>query len=478
MKAKLSFVMLFSAILALQLSACESPSLASPSPRPTLEPAQGLVEDLSAFIPAQMQAANVPGLSTALIQDGEIVWVEGFGKANTITGKPVAGDTVFEAASIGKAIAAYAALALVERGVLALDEPVHQYLSQPWLPPSAYAEQVTLRQLLSHTSGLSNNVNPVDKSFLYPPGERFEYSGVGFMVLQEVLEQVTGKSFEQLAQELVFAPLEMDSSSYVVPQDMMPRLANGHISYGFLMPRLPVVLAAAFALTLLVCLIVQRIRLGKFTLSGRMLLISYLIAAGIVLVVAGYFVGGGVNKWVTFVALWLVFFGGGMALLLFAGRKLTARLSGKWQKPALVLWSVIGALALLLLTNALSGPVPRIPAGAPGAFATLRTTAPDLAKFLLELTSPQHLDPVLMAEMTSPQVHSGEDGAWGLGIGIQHGSQGDVLWHHGNNADFRALMAINQEQRNGAVILTNGEHGAALANEIADRALTELCRQE
>jgi carboxyl-terminal processing protease len=421
-----------------------------------------------------MQAANVPGLSIALIQEGEIVWVEGFGKANTITGKPVAGDTVFEAASISKAIAAYAAMVLVERGVLALDEPMHRYLSQPWLPPSAYAEQITLRQLLSHTSGLTNNVNPVDKSIASPPGERFAYSGVGFMVLQEVLEQVTGKSFEQIAQELVFEPLAMDSSSYVVPQGMMPRLANGHINYGFLMPALVVVLAAAFALTLLACLIIQRIRLGKFTLSGRMLGISYLIAASIVLVVVVYFVGGGFNKWATFVALWLALFGGGMALLLFAGKKLTARLSGKWQKPALVLWSIIGALAMLLLTNALTGPIPRFPAGPPGAFATLRTTAPDLAKFLLELASPQHLDPALMAEMTSPQVQSGENESWGLGIGIRHGSQGDVLWHDGNNPDFHALMLINQEQQNGVVILTNGEHGASLVNDIADHAMTKL----
>ena len=127
----------------------------------------------------------------------------------------MAGDTVFEAASISKVIAAYAALVLVERGVLSLDEPVHHYLSQPWLPPSTYAEQITLRHLLTHTSGLTNQVNPVDKSIVFPPGERYEYSGVGFMYLQEVMEQVTGKSLEQIAQELVFEPLEMDSSSYV-----------------------------------------------------------------------------------------------------------------------------------------------------------------------------------------------------------------------------------------------------------------------
>ena len=182
----------------------------------------------------------------------------------------MAGDTIFEVASISKAITAYAALGLVERGVLSLDEPVHQYLSQPWLPPSACAEQITLRQLLTHTSGLTNNVNPVNKSIVFPPGERFAYSGVGFIYLQEVMEQVTGKSLEQIAQELVFEPLEMDSSSYVIPTKYVPRLAYGHINYGLFIPLLVPVLAVVFTLTLLALLIIQRIRSGKFTLSGKM----------------------------------------------------------------------------------------------------------------------------------------------------------------------------------------------------------------
>jgi len=453
-----------------------------PSPIQEIDLYQGLVEDLSTFITAQMQTAKVPGLSIALIQDGEISWVEGFGEANLITGKPVTGDTIFDVASISKAITAYAALGLVERGVLSLDEPVHQYLSQPWLPPSAYAEQITLRQLLSHTSGLTNNVNPVGKSIVYPPGERFEYSGVGFIYLQEVMEQTTGKSLEQLAQELVFEPLEMDSSSYVVPQNMMPRLANGHMNYGQFISLLAVVLALMFTLTLLVLLIIQRIRLGKFTLSGIMVGLAYLIAASITLVAVIY-VGNGVSKWATLTALWLILFGGGMALLLLAGRKLIARLPGRWQEPKpraalLVLWSVISALALLFLTFALSGPVPRSPAGPPTAAFSLRTTAPDLAKFLLELTSPQHLDPALMAEMTSPQVQVENDQSWGLGMAILHSSQGDLLWDDGNNPDFHAWMGIDQGQRNGVVVLTNGQNGAPLASEIASYVLDKISGQE
>jgi hypothetical protein len=108
----------------------------------------------------------------------------------------------------------------------------------------------------------------------------------------------------------------------------------------------------------------------------------------------------------------------------------------------------------------------------------LRTTAPDLAKFLLELTSPQHLDPALMAEMTSPQVEIEDDQSWGLGIGIQHNPQGNLLWHDGNNPDVHAWMGIDQGQMDGVVVLTNGQNGAPLASEIASYALDKLSGQD
>jgi hypothetical protein len=133
---------------------------------------------------------------------------------------------------------------------------------------------------------------------------------------------------------------------------------------------------------------------------------------------------------------------------------------------------------LLLLTSTLSGPIPRSPAGIPSAAYSLRTTAPDLAKFLIELTSPQHLDPALMAEMTSAQVQSEKEQSWGLGIGINHTPQGNVLFHSGNNPDFHGLMAINQEQKNGVIVLTNGENGSGLASEIVDYALDKLSEQK
>lgn len=442
-------------------------------------PAQDLIDDLTAWITSRKDAAGVPGLSVALIQHGDIVWVKGFGVTNSITRAAVSGDTVFDVASISKVIAAYAALRLVEQGVLDLDKPVHLYLSQPWLPPSTYADQITLRHLLTHTSGLTNQVNPPNKTIIFPPGERYEYSGVGFLYLQVVMEQVTGKPLEQLAQELVFEPLEMRSSSYEIPKDMLPRLANGHIRYSYLFPTLLPVLALAFGLSLLVGMIAQWILSKKFKATGKMLGISYAVAASLTLSLVIYMIGTGVNKWVALIALWLVVIGAGMALLLYAGSQLIARLTGKRHAPRLratlmVIWFLASALALLALISAPSGPIPRLPAGTPNAFASLRATAPDLAKFLLELSAPQHLAPALMAEMTSPEVDSAENQSWGLGIGIQHTPNGKALFHSGNNPDFHAWMVIDPAQRNGVVILTNGENGASLAEEIAGYVMDHL----
>jgi CubicO group peptidase (beta-lactamase class C family) len=211
--------------------------------------------------------------------------------------------------------------------------------------------------------------------------------------------------------------------------------------------------------------------------------VCYLIAAAITIAFVSYFMGGDWNKWMTLTALWLVLFGAGMFLLVFLGRKLIARLPGKWQQPrrqaALVaVWSFICALALLWISASLSSPVPRSPGGAARAFASLRTTAPDLAKFLLELASPQHLDPALMAEMTSPQVKVSDDESWGLGISIMQTTQGNLLWHDGNNPDFHAWMGIHPATGNGVVVLSNSQYGVPLVREIASYVLDKVSGQE
>jgi CubicO group peptidase (beta-lactamase class C family) len=102
-----------------------------------------------------MGSENVPGISVAVVEDGRIVWARGFGVADRATGSAVTPETLFQAASISKPVAASGALALVDAGVLSLDRPVNEQLASWQVPAHAFAQQVTLRRLLSHNAGLT-----------------------------------------------------------------------------------------------------------------------------------------------------------------------------------------------------------------------------------------------------------------------------------------------------------------------------------
>ncbi|MEO6091349.1 MAG: serine hydrolase domain-containing protein [Umezawaea sp.] len=177
-----------------------------------------------------MRLHHVPAVSAAVLVDGGEPRPEAHGTAT--------GETVFQACSISKHVAAFGTLRLVEQGVLDLDEDVDAYLTSWRLPASdGWRPVVTVRQLLSHTAGLSYNwfrgfhqddpvptlrqvldgeppanTPPVRVSTL--PGSRFRYSGSHYAVLQQLLEDVTGTPFTDLLRTLVLDPLGMADSSY------------------------------------------------------------------------------------------------------------------------------------------------------------------------------------------------------------------------------------------------------------------------
>ncbi|HEV7508329.1 MAG TPA: serine hydrolase [Thermoanaerobaculia bacterium] len=180
--------------------------------------AAGGSEDLSSRleteIPKLMQGGDIPGLSIAVIRDGKLFWSGAFGVRDLATGAPVRKDTLFEAASLSKPIVAYIALRLVDRGVLDLDTPLSQYLSYDRLQHEERARLITARRILSHSSGLPN-WGDEELSLEFTPGERFGYSGEGFVYLQKVIEKLTGMPLQDLARKEVFVPLGMTRSSFV-----------------------------------------------------------------------------------------------------------------------------------------------------------------------------------------------------------------------------------------------------------------------
>jgi CubicO group peptidase (beta-lactamase class C family) len=247
--------------------------------------------------------------------------------------------------------------------LLSLDEPVVTYLSEPWLPPSEYREQITLRHLASHSSGLSDRQLPLDRSIRFKPGSDFLYSGVGALYIQEVIEQVTGQPLDEVANALVLDPLGMTSSGFVNSVEMMPRMANGHMDY-----RLPVlVFAVPFAVISLalglIGLLILRLRLGMWRPTRKMVVGTLLLAGSLTLLGLWLVLGTDLPNLVLLVAAVGVVFALALAAVDLVGRLLSTRLpdalqGGKTQALLRITWVGLGLLMLLWLAGMITGPLP------------------------------------------------------------------------------------------------------------------------
>jgi CubicO group peptidase (beta-lactamase class C family) len=434
------------------------------------EPLRAVVADLEAFIPAYMEQEGVPGVAIALVRDGRVAWTQEFGVTNVLTRKPVTPASTFKVASNSKVVTAYIALRLADQGMIALDAPLNDYLSKPFLPQEAYRPVVSLRHTLSHTSGMGRT--GISRKVRFPPGAGYSYSPSGFVYTQKVLEEVTGKSLEELGQELVFQPLGMEHSSFVNTPAVTEQPARGHLPT--LLPAL--VFEVPFLVFLLVlallALVVGRLRSGRWHISRRTALVIYALAAlpacGLAFVLTG---GLSTTYGILILVLWATPL---VALLLgnaVLKRQVLAR-PGR-RRALLAAWVLIVALAIVGAALAM-GDLPGVTSEAarPDAAGSIRATAADMARFLIEIADTQHLSPETAAAMRTPQVSLRSDLSWGLGPGIQHSPEGDALWQWGQALDSQSLMIIYPDLGYGAVVLTNSDSlNSDVAIEIAQQAL-------
>lgn len=168
-------------------------------------------------LPALIDSAMIPGLALAILDRGELVWSGGFGDRDVNGGKVSASRTVFEAASLSKPVIAYAALKLVDAGRLDLEKPLVSYTSYPELGSDPPGQTITAKMVLSHTTGLQNELHGPSDSlrFSFDPGSRFQYSGEGYVLLGKAIEAITDQSLAEAIKNLVFDPLSMTRSSFV-----------------------------------------------------------------------------------------------------------------------------------------------------------------------------------------------------------------------------------------------------------------------
>lgn len=306
-------------------------------------------------IPQWMEKTVVPGLSMTVLENGKIGETHCFGVKKNGTQDKVTPHTIFEACSLSKPVFAYAVLKLVDQGKLDLDKPLFDYIDQAYIEKeylrgtlSGIGEDfktITARHVLSHRPGLPNWRRKKAISLLFKPGEKFSYSGEGFVYLQKVVEKITGLPLQDFMKQYVFDPLGMTHSGYIWRTDFDTLTAYPHDFMGS----------------------AKKKRKGKRAVSA----------------------------------------------------------------------------------------------------ASLQTTAPDFARFTQALLKGEGLKPATREQLFSKQTTVEENTvSWGLGIGIEHASNGDRLWHWGDNSNFKAFVMADLKTGNGVVFFANGFAGLALAPSI------------
>jgi CubicO group peptidase (beta-lactamase class C family) len=208
------------------------------------------LQAIDAFLQTQIQANRIPGVAVAIVQDNQIIFAKGYGEI--APGEPITPQTQFYLGSVTKGFTALAAMQLVEQGKLDLDAPVQKYL--PWFRVSDpdVSSQITVRNLLNHTSGLSESGDPNASAYTSnleeqarllanvrltaPVGTKFQYYNQNYRLVGLLIEQVSGQSYDDYLGSHVFAPLGM-SNTTANPADAS-NLAQGYSRlFGFPLPQ-------------------------------------------------------------------------------------------------------------------------------------------------------------------------------------------------------------------------------------------------
>ena len=211
---------------------------------------QSQLDQIVRRMQANIDCGWVPGVVLQLEHEGDVVLQSALGMADREAGRPMRDDTIFRLASMTKPVTAVAVLMLYEAGELQLADPVGRYL------PSFVDDQITIRRLLTHTSGVHRGPpgGDVDRAYdaadpygqgrpirqvadrlatlplAYVPGEQYAYDAGGFRILAALVEEIAGQTFDRFLQERVFDPLGMVDCGYRVPSSKGERLA-GHYRY-------------------------------------------------------------------------------------------------------------------------------------------------------------------------------------------------------------------------------------------------------
>ena len=193
------------------------------------------------YVRAEMQRQHIPGTSIAVLKDGKIMKAEGYGLANVELNVPARPETVYKIGSVSKQLIATGIMILIQDGKLSLDDKISKFLEDA---PDTWKE-ITVRHLLTHTSGLvreapgfdplkiQDDADVIKTAYPLPlrfaPGEKWEYCNVGYFSLAEIIRKVSGKPWGDYLTERLFLPLEMNATRTTTMTEIVQNRANGYV---------------------------------------------------------------------------------------------------------------------------------------------------------------------------------------------------------------------------------------------------------
>lgn len=191
-------------------------------------------DSIESFINQQMKILKVPGVSIAIINDGEVVYHLVKGYADIKAKEEVSNKTIFEGASLSKPLFAFFVMGFIEEGKLDLDKPLYKYLPYEDIAYDERYKKITARMVLTHTTGFPNwrTDHEGEKLFIsFEPGSAFLYSGEGYQYLAKVLAHILetdAAGLEKIYQERVARPLNLEYTKYIQDSRNMKNKAKGY----------------------------------------------------------------------------------------------------------------------------------------------------------------------------------------------------------------------------------------------------------
>ena len=198
-------------------------------------------KNVDAYVLGELHRQKIPGLSLGVYREGKIIKAKGYGLENVELNVPATAKTIYESGSMGKQFTATAVMMLVEQGKLSLDDKIKKYFTDA---PASW-DSITVRNLLSHTSGIKNYTTkgmdyrqdyseddlvkmaesqPLD----FAPGTNWSYSNTGYVLLGILIHKVSGEFYGDFLQQHIFKPLGMSATRIISESDIIPNRAAGY----------------------------------------------------------------------------------------------------------------------------------------------------------------------------------------------------------------------------------------------------------